>query len=818
MAVKAATAVPVGILAVAWVAVAHGQAPPSSPGPNIALGKPYTLSPAPNYAYCTDPDDATQLTDGKTVDGYFWVQPGCVGWSGVAHADITIDLGTDQPIRGCSYSTAAGVAQVSWPSLIYLLVSSDGKTWYGGSDLISLSAKSGLPPAEGYTVHRFVTDELRLHGRYFRLLVAPSGSYTFCDEIEVYQGGPELMQADLGQPVGDPSGIIAKERVTAGVRRRLIRDIEALRNEAKEPGVPEATRAWALQEADRLVAEANAPLGPFDARWRAAHPLAPLHARIYAARRRVRRESGAPRFAVWQKCRWDMLDPMELPPKDARPPQLSVAMMQDEYRSEAINISNMGETDLDLDVFMDGLPGQPAPRFLTVHQVEWIETQAGIVVADALPVAPESEQKGWEIRVPAGMTRQVWLTFHSADLAAGTYDTALSMHAAAANGGKGADADLPLKLRVYPLRMPEKLTCTLGMWDYTSPPQYDLGPGNVDAAIRNMRGHYLDTPWAPGNCAWPQSFDAQGSIVGNLDWSAFDGWVADWADATSYAVFLAVGSSIGAVAMDDPRFPDCVGNWMHAWVRHLKELEIKPNQLLLLLVDEPSQKEQEEIIIRWARAIKAAEPEVVIWEDPVHEKPEAAASPAVFDVSDILCPNLAIFASGSEASRQFYADLQKRGKRLWFYQCSGPAKTHDPYYYHRLQEWYCFKYGAVGSGFWAYGDAAGAGTSWNELRAPRTSFTPVYLDANSVTDGKHFEAAREGLEDYEYLRMLRDRATDLEKRGRKGEAAKARELLQSVVDEVCGAGYDVRLINWSADKDRTAADRARVRVLEALTE
>jgi len=816
MAVKAAAAVPLGILAVAWVAVARGQAPPSAPGPNLALGKPYTLSPAPNYPYCTDPGDPTQLTDGKYVDGYFWVQPGCVGWSGVTHADITIDLGTDQPIKGCSYSTAAGVAQVAWPSLIYLLVSSDGKTWYGGTDLISLSAKSGLPPAEGYTVHRFLTDELRLHGRYFRLLVAPSGSYAFCDEIEVYQGEPELMQAGLGQPVGDPTEMIAKERVTAGVRRRLVRDIEALRTEAKQPGVPEATRAWALQEADRLVAEANGPLGPFDANWRAIHPLTPLHARIYAARGRVKRESGAPEFTVWHKCRWDILDPVELPPKDAKPPQLSLAMMQDEYRSEVINLSSMGQKEAQVTLEVIGLPGEPTPACLAVHQVEWIETQSGIPVADALPLATKLDRRGWEITVPAGMTRQVWLTFHSTDVQPGEYAVALAVGRAGA--AKRPDAVVPLKLRVYPLRMPERLTCTLGMWDYTSPPQYDLGPGNVDAAIRNMREHYVGTPWAPGNCAWPQSFDAQGNIVGNLDWNVFDGWVADWADATSYAVFLAVASSIGGVAMDDPRFPDCVGNWMHAWVEHLKELEIKPSQLLLLLVDEPSQKEQEEIIIRWARAIKAAEPEVAIWEDPVHEKPEAAASPAVFDVSDILCPNLAIFASGSEASRQFYADLQKRGKRLWFYQCSGPAKTHDPYYYHRLQEWYCFKYGAVGSGFWAYGDAAGAGTSWNELRAPRTSFTPVYLDTNSVTDGKHFEAVREGLEDYEYLRMLRDHAADMEERGRKKEAARARELLQSVIDEVCGAGYDVKLINWSAEKDRTAADRARVRILEALAE
>ena len=52
----------------------------SHPPENIALGKQYKLWPAPNYPYCTDPDDTIQLTDGKTTKDYFWTQKGTVGW------------------------------------------------------------------------------------------------------------------------------------------------------------------------------------------------------------------------------------------------------------------------------------------------------------------------------------------------------------------------------------------------------------------------------------------------------------------------------------------------------------------------------------------------------------------------------------------------------------------------------------------------------------------------------------------------------------------------------------------------------------------
>lgn len=38
---------------------------------NMARGMTYTLDPAPNYSYCSDPADATQLTDGVFTSDYF---------------------------------------------------------------------------------------------------------------------------------------------------------------------------------------------------------------------------------------------------------------------------------------------------------------------------------------------------------------------------------------------------------------------------------------------------------------------------------------------------------------------------------------------------------------------------------------------------------------------------------------------------------------------------------------------------------------------------------------------------------------------------
>jgi len=159
---------------------------------NVARGKTYTMSLAPNYALCTDsPGDTTQLTDGAYYTGIssLWVQmPYTVGWSWRSPA-ITIDLGQIRQIKGASFNTAAGTAGVYWPAAISIAVSSNGVDYTTIGDLVSLSnAENGAPPAYGtYTVHRYKTQGLNTSGRYVRLTVTATGQFVFSDEIEIIE-------------------------------------------------------------------------------------------------------------------------------------------------------------------------------------------------------------------------------------------------------------------------------------------------------------------------------------------------------------------------------------------------------------------------------------------------------------------------------------------------------------------------------------------------------------------------------------------------------------------------------------------------------
>lgn len=85
-----------------------------------------------------------------------------------------------------------------------------------------------------------------------------------------------------------------------------------------------------------------------------------------------------------------------------------------------------------------------------------------------------------------------------------------------------------------------------------------------------------------------------------------------------------------------------------------------------------------------------------------------------------------------------------------------------------------------------------------------------------MTAAKHMEAIREGVEDYEYLLMLRNRIAAAERGGKAHEKlTAAKKLLATAADTVLSAPGAEKL-NWSEAKDRTLADRIRMDVLNLL--
>ncbi|MFA5189498.1 MAG: discoidin domain-containing protein [Verrucomicrobiia bacterium] len=762
------------------------------PGDNLALGKPCTFDPRPNYSYCTDPGDKTQLTDGVNTKGYFWTQKSTVGWSGAAGITITIDLGAVQPIRGVSFNTAAGAAQVTWPASIVILTSDDGKSFYPAGELINLSMKHGAATCDKYAVHRFWTDELRTHGRFVSFLVMPGGSYTFVDEIEIHRGEPDWLKLPFsGEGVTNAKAY----QLHAAFEQRIRKDLIAVR-EAAAKLKGDASKNI-LAELDAVERELPSMPRRHDPAARVTLPLNPLHERVFRAQAMVWRAQKAATLAASAANPWDPLDITGTSLKKTG--AVSVAMMQNEYRAGALNISNAGDSAAELRLQIAGLPGGTNPPYVAVHEVAWTDTRKGIAAAAALPEA-RRDGDAFIITVPSGMVRQVWFTFHPTDIKPGAHRGTISL----AHGK--TKLRVPLTLRVYPLRFPDQPKFHLGGWDYSDAVKgRDVTMENRDAYIRHLREHFVDSPWATASV-----------LPHNLDTARFDEWLRLWPGARQYCIYAAVGEQIGRAKMGTPEFDGKVREWITFWAGHAKKCGLRPEQLVVLLVDEPAEDHRDNIILAWAKAVRAANTGVTLFEDVCHANP-LKANQEMIKLCHVLCPNRPHFLSSAASYRDYFARKHAEGMELAFYSCNIGARLADPYSYFRLQAWTAWQYSAEASYFWAFSDSGG-GSSWNEYAMTHsTCYTPLFLDPTTVTGSKQMEAIRESAEDYEYFVMLRARIAAAKKAGQKGAVVeRAEKLLATAADRVLNAP-DADKLMWADPKDRTTADRIRVEMLEAMS-
>jgi hypothetical protein len=780
------------------------------PGPNIALKRPYTLTPAPNYSYCTEPGDKTQLTDGVYSVGYFWTQPTTVGWSGGSPARIRIDLGKIEPIAGLSFSTAAGVAGVAWPTAILVLVSDDGDKWTWVGDLVEKSLRFGMPPTDRYSQHRFFTDDLEARGRYVELVVDAS-PYCFVDEVEVYRGTADLLlKAPVGKVADSPTALFEQLRLRSAVLWRLTTDLEEARKSIRESRMTAAEKERLLDRADRLAEEIRRLPSELPADMHCVLPLNDLHAEIYALNTPVLRAQGLSGLTVWAAKRWDPLLPTQGPELPLSSPVLQLAMMRNETRAVALNLTNCTDGVLEAGVTVTGFGGPVNPEWISVREVVFTDTRDRRPIAAALPQARKADDE-YETTVLSGVTRQVWLSINTKGIAAGEYRGQVVI------SGAGKRTEVPLSIRVYPQQMPSQFTAAVGGWDYTNGSgSYDVKPSNLQLLIDNLRAHGVNSPWASSG-VMPQgaTFDAAGNLTGTLDFSAWDTWVSRWPGAKNYCVFLAVGDKFSGEPMGTARFNKMVGELFRAWVKHFDEQGLNPAKLVVLLVDEPHNNDQVKVIVNWAKAVKAAAPEVVLFEDPTFRDPREA-DPELFAVSDILCPNLPMWWGAPKTFADFYWAQREATKKLWFYSCSGPAKLLDPINYHRAQFWAGMAHGAQGSFYWAFGDESNAAGSWRAYSHSRNQYSPLFIDATSVTDGKHMEAIREGAEDYEYFVMLRDRWAQLRQEGVTSPELQAAEGLLAAGPHRALKGVGAGSLGWLDSRDREEMDRVRVEFLEAL--
>jgi hypothetical protein len=784
---------------------------------NIALGKSVTFSAPPNYSLSNDEDDIRQLTDGKYVSlgplqeventRAIWVQKGTVGWSKVMPLVITIDLGSVQPISGVSYSTAAGISDVQWPTAIYLSVSDDNKTWRAAGDLMQLSRKNGAPPVgKGYANFRFTTRDLQTKGRYLALSVVQQ-PYAFVDEIEVYKGD----ETWLNRPLTTPVFTDVKERTKTALiatlaTNRVQSDADAVRAAIAASGLSAAQRSTLAARLDDAL---QTPLFPetLPLDFKTILPLDEMHRKVLAVHGELLKAQGFAPLTVWKTHRYAWLPLVAKPARGAKP-QLSISMLKNQFRSDALLLTNAGSTPITATVQLKNAPRGAQTGWLQLLATQWTDTRESLPVADAL--LPLDAQNGiYRVTIPAGMTRKLWLTVDSSKVPAGDYRSTLEV----SSGAQTTIVPLALNVSARAMKAPRLATF---FWDYLNggSGMPAITEKNQAALQKVMRSHFVNTIWST-NIVLPRpsaaDFDADGNLKNPLDFTKFDEWIAMWPDARAYYVYAAVNYDFAGAKMGTPEFNARVASWAKVLSAHMKELGKKPQQLGLLLVDEPFTDERDARVVGWAEPIAAAAPELTLFSDPIWERPDQTKTPAAITLMDVLCFHIPVYYQGGEPVRDFVQKLRADGKTIWLYQATGPIRAYDPQLSYRQLAWHSFSIGGSGVGSWALADTGGAPTSWTEYSLSHTSYAPIFVGETSANTSLHWEAMREGAQDFEELAMLQDAIQSSKDAAWKKQA---QQVLSDAVQSVT-ANWDAKRA-WTSERDPNLTDAALQKVRALL--
>ncbi len=772
-------------------------------GKNIASGCSVSFDPGTSYPLCTDPDDAKQVTDGKYTTGGFWTEKEAIGWAVASPYHIKVDLGQVKPISGLMYSTAArGTAGVFWPIALVVQVSDDDVDYHYVGDLVSMDRPNGELPklAEKDVRHQFKTNKLRTHGRYVTIsIITGGGSYAFCDEVEVYVGDDSFLNEKLpGDGIKDYRTCAVTLMHGLAINERMAKDITAVRTNVKNAKVSDAVKNNLNAMLDILQSRSESYLTMPDASFKTILPLNEIEASILAVNGSLLHELKLQPITVWKKHRFDRLDLVEIPAKTKA--SINIDAMRNEFRADSFLITNATDKPVVLTLKISGIPGSPQPKWLQVSSVPWTDTVMREPVAAALPLAKYSKG-GYEISLPAGMTRVVWITADTSTVANGNYGGMLALST------NGKMVKVPIRIRVSKIAM-NRPRLSLQMWDYTHRMgDRAIGAGNRDSAIKMMQTHFVDTPWAQSDIF---SYDEN---MNPDSFAALDDWMKLWPDARLFMVNINIGdkNEFQGAKIGTPEYHDRLGAWAKALDAHMVSLGMDPKRLGLSMLDEPHTDAQDEIVATMAKAIKDSGSRITIQQDPTWEHPEKTRIQEAMTLPDILCPNLNVYFQGGPDAQRYWDEIRKSGHSLWFYQCSGPVRTFDPTEYYRLMAWHAFKAGAVGLGFWSFGDLGGGRSSWDEYTMSTNSYAPAFIAPDGVTDSVHWQAVREGIEDYEYLSMLRDAAQKCSNPKLKSQAL---NLIREIVDPLT-ANQKPTFV-WRSDPMHTAVDNGRIRALRML--
>jgi hypothetical protein len=202
-------------------------------------------------------------------------------------------------------------------------------------------------------------------------------------------------------------------------------------------------------------------------------------------------------------------------------------------------------------------------------------------------------------------------------------------------------------------------------------------------------------------------------------------------------------------------------SYLREWVAHLKTLGLPYEQWALYPYDEPSTPFTKTTLdlIEVAKLIRAADPRIRIYADPTSGTTMESVN-LLKGLIDIWCPSSELL----ERLGDEMLPVIKPAGEVWTYDAAGAAKTLSCLGIYRWRFWHAWNQGLTGVGWWTYAQHGNV-SRWLGPNPTGDFFATVYEGPDGPVSSKRWEAAREGVEDYALLFLLRQRLEKAAARG-----------------------------------------------------
>lgn len=484
----------------------------------------------------------------------------------------------------------------------------------------------------------------------------------------------------------------------------------------------------------------------------------------------VKREAEAlhrMRWVLWTKNNWANVGRREFPAGFEGLEEVELTSVINEYEHANIIISNLANEPLRLHAGLTDYQWLHEGETITFAGVrvelavaDWQDVVKGQTVAD--PLLPLG--RAGRLDIPAGESRQLWLTLPARDLPPGRYECLLSLNPIGDERIRGSfpGKTVRIALDIQPLRISTSPDFAVYNWDYAGDEAYarDLYEHKVN---RFLVGTGIPTP----------EFDRQGNALTDIDYTGYDRLLRlkmKYADKANGQILFAYGilesfhETIGKKYSFEYRSPAWDKAFRFAythWLAHLKALGLDYDDFCVQVWDE-ALLEELDYTVAGCKLLREIDPRVRLVMDGCQTIEDIKR---IDPYIDVWIPSLDHLLK-SKDRELLLATYHSLGEPVYCYTCYTNMKSQSPYDYHRLKPWQAAHLNMEGVFYWAYN--SWRGDPWNDYDGPTSNGT-FYADCGVVYSGlggpvtsRRWEASRQGIEDWQIIRMAQKLAAGRE--------------------------------------------------------